>query len=336
MLVLTQLSVGGFLAEFARRMAGFGGGIASQWLQFISLSLGCVGLAASLFHLGRPHLAYRAMLGWRHSWLSREVLAFGSYTVFASVFVAVEVCAPGWVARHPAIALALLLAVDVSGLIGVGCSVMVYHVVRRAFWRASVTGVKFIGTTGVLGLATALASLGIANTRMPGGAQESSVRSLPLVAVALALVTAAKLFYEAFDNRVSRKARSDQLRQSAWVLRGPLRRHGKFRLLLGFAGGVVVPLSLFASLDLVSPAITAAAAVFALGALIGGELIERFLFFRAVTRPKMPGGLPSRKRPSAANRSSCDFSQWFAPRKAALRESWRASPAGSGWVRCPP
>ena len=38
---------------------------------------------------------------------------------------------------------------------------MVYHVVRRPFWRASASGVKFAGTTVVLGLATALASLGV-------------------------------------------------------------------------------------------------------------------------------------------------------------------------------
>jgi formate dehydrogenase iron-sulfur subunit len=39
--------------------------------------------------------------------------------------------------------------------------------------------------------------------------------------------------------------------------------------------------------------VAAAAAMLVLAATIGGELIERSLFFRAVTRPKMPGGLPS-------------------------------------------
>ncbi len=39
---------------------------------------------------------------------------------------------------------------------------MVYHVVRREFWRARYGGVKFAGTAVVLGLATALATLGIA------------------------------------------------------------------------------------------------------------------------------------------------------------------------------
>jgi DMSO reductase anchor subunit len=262
-------------------------------LESMSLSLGCAGLAASLFHLGRPHLAYRAILGWRHSWLSREVLAFGCYTIVASILVAVEVFAPGWVARNPALALALLQAVVVSGIVGVGCSVMVYHVVRRPFWRASATGVKFAGTTGVLGLATALASLGISKAGLLGGAMASGGLFLPVVAVALALVTVAKLLYEAVDTREKYSDRSEPLRQTARLLRGPLKGHRKRRVLLGFSGGVVIPLLLFVSAGSATAGITAVAAVAVLGASIGGELLERFLFFRAVSRPRMPGGLPS-------------------------------------------
>ena len=73
MLVLTQLSVGGFLVELASRLGGFGDGVGSPIHLGLSLGLGYVGLGASLLHLGRPLFAYRAILGWRHSWLSREV-----------------------------------------------------------------------------------------------------------------------------------------------------------------------------------------------------------------------------------------------------------------------
>jgi DMSO reductase anchor subunit len=41
------------------------------------------------------------------------------------------------------------------------------------------------------------------------------------------------------------------------------------------------------------PGTTAAAAVLALAASIGGETVERYLFFTAVVKPKMPGGLMS-------------------------------------------
>jgi len=40
-------------------------------------------------------------------------------------------------------------------------------------------------------------------------------------------------------------------------------------------------------------AVPAAAAWLALAAVLGGELAERYLFFAAVVRPKMPGGLAS-------------------------------------------
>ena len=41
---------------------------------------------ASLLHLGRPLFAYRAVLGFRHSWLSREVLTFGLFAKLATAY----------------------------------------------------------------------------------------------------------------------------------------------------------------------------------------------------------------------------------------------------------
>src|SRR5262249_29256684 len=134
---------------------------------------------------------------------------------------------------------------------------------------------------------------GISQTGLLGGATESGGPFLPVVAVALALVTAAKLLYEAVEKREKVCPRSEPLRQTARLLRGPLARPRKRRALRRFSGGGVIALLLVVSAGAVSAGITAAAAVAALGASIGGELLERFLFFRAVTRPRMPGGLPS-------------------------------------------
>ena len=39
----------------------------------VSATLAAGGLVSSVFHLGRPERAWRALAGWRHSWLSREV-----------------------------------------------------------------------------------------------------------------------------------------------------------------------------------------------------------------------------------------------------------------------
>jgi Fe-S-cluster-containing dehydrogenase component/DMSO reductase anchor subunit len=293
MLVLTQLSVGGFLVELAARLAGSGGGIESRVLFAICLGLGYAGLAASLFHLGRPHLAYRAILGWRHSWLSREVLAFGLFSVLATALVGADVFAPAWAAGHPRLQTALLLTAVLAGMSGVASSVMVYHVVRRPFWRASSSGVKFFGTTVVLGLASALACLGVSAFGLFGGARDSAGLLLPIVAGALALLSAAKLSFEAGDRLNRHEGSSLPLRRTAWLLRGPLKGLCTLRLALGVLGGLFMPLLAILGTGSGDSAIAGAAGVLALVACIGGEAIERTLFFRAVTRPKMPGGLPS-------------------------------------------
>ena len=93
MLVLTQMSVGSFLVEQVLRTldlaTGSGGSVETRALHLAAaFGLGMIGLVASTFHLGRPWLAYRAIIGWRTSWLSREVLAFGCFAVSASAYAA--------------------------------------------------------------------------------------------------------------------------------------------------------------------------------------------------------------------------------------------------------
>ena len=79
MLVLTQLSVGAFGAQMILKSL-----LPINFLQAFNMlhlpmtvAAGCLALLASIFHLGRPHLAFRAFLGFRTSWLSREIIAFG-------------------------------------------------------------------------------------------------------------------------------------------------------------------------------------------------------------------------------------------------------------------
>jgi hypothetical protein len=71
--------------------------------------------------------------------------------------------------------------------------------------------------------------------------------------------------------------------KTARLLSGPLRREFILRVACGLSGGVILPLAI------ATGAIPAAAAWPALGLVILGELAERYLFFRAVAAPKMPG-----------------------------------------------
>jgi formate dehydrogenase iron-sulfur subunit len=100
-----------------------------------------VGLVASVAHLGRPLKAWRAFLGWRRSWMSREIIAFSAYAGLAALLV----CAPG----NALIAQATAL----MGVIGISCSAMIYVDTKRPSWPAAIVFTKFLGTALLLGAA---------------------------------------------------------------------------------------------------------------------------------------------------------------------------------------
>ncbi len=297
MLVLTQLAVGGFLLVLLGRLAGIGKGIDISLLSWMSLGLGFAGISASLLHLGRPLYAYRAILGVRHSWLSREVLAFGVFAALAMAFVGLEGAGLAGEQVFSTIANATLWGTVLVGLAGLGCSVMVYQVVRRPFWQARFGVPRFLGTALVLGLATALASLGLSGVFASTStlAVEPGSTLLPWVALALIGSTLVKLGMESAWLLYWERAGSEPLQRSARLLLGPLRNVFKLRWFLGMLGGVVLPLILIWAgfSGAVNSQGIALATTLALVASIGGELAERYLFFTAVTRPKMPGGLSS-------------------------------------------
>ncbi|CAN5615765.1 dimethyl sulfoxide reductase anchor subunit [soil metagenome] len=280
MLVLTQLSVGTFLLDFGWR-TGWGGsasGLAPHLI--LGMLFGLIGLNASLLHLGRPQFAYRALIGLRHSWLSREVLTFGLFAGLASGLLALE-----WLGtlgfRVPPTMRIVLSGLTVSaGVAGVLSSVMVYHITRRPFWQSSRSGWKFAGTTVLLGLATVLVGMTWTSASDPDNG-----RALGAGWIVLAALSAWKLLFEARDLARLRDKELTPLKRTAMLLTGPLARVTIARGVLGISGGIVLPVILATS----GP--VRWLAVLAFLAVLSGELLERYLFFAAVTRPKMPGGM---------------------------------------------
>jgi len=283
MLVLTQAAVGAFLVDSALRVAG----LPAPWaLPAGGFVVGQVGLAAALLHLGRPQYFYRAVLGFRHSWLSREVLAFSLFAAASaaashaaalaalpdlSALAGVPTAVTDVFVRRPWVLTALSLGASLSGLSGIYCSVMVYAVVRRPFWRGPVAGPKFVGTAAVAGLAGAVAA-----SPTPG------------TALALAAAVLAKLGFEAAVLVRLRDGELTPLRKTALLLIGPLAGASAARVGLGLLGGAVLPL---AAVGAGPPGLRTALGVGALLAVVAGEVAERYLFFAAVVRSKMPGGL---------------------------------------------
>lgn len=85
------------------------------------LVLGAAAMALSASHLGRPFRAWRALLNWRRSWLSREVIAWPAFLVTAALWLTAwpDARSVGWLAA--ATGLVCLASVD-----------LVYAVMARA------------------------------------------------------------------------------------------------------------------------------------------------------------------------------------------------------------
>lgn len=123
MLALTQLSVG---ASIIYALSS------NLLIGILALVLGVIGLNLSVLHLGQPLKAWKAILGIKKSWLSREILAFGIW---------MPVLALGLVIQFPIIKWTAVIL----GLFAVFCSAMVYIDTKRESWRSSVTFSRFFG-----------------------------------------------------------------------------------------------------------------------------------------------------------------------------------------------
>ena len=112
------------------------------------------GLGASFWHLGRPERAWRAVLMWRTSWLSREVIALPAF---------IGVIALWWLALRNDVRTPLLpLAAIVMAAALWYCTAMIYACIRFIQeWAQPLTVVNFtlIGLSSGLVLASALGAV---------------------------------------------------------------------------------------------------------------------------------------------------------------------------------
>lgn len=228
---------------------------------------GAAGLSCSVLHLGQPKRAWRIFLGLRRSWLSREAVVFGAWFPLATLYTAVRL---DWLQLAPGPLRSTLATTTAAlGALGLFCSVMIYADTRRVFWRVRNTATRFFGSAAILGLASALCA-------------PAAPRWL---AFALLGATIAKLMLEA---RALEPLNGDRdtltpERKTALLLAGPLRPTNELRAACAFLGGIALPLMIALG---VAPATLAWPG---LALCLGGELAERYLFFRAVDAPKMPG-----------------------------------------------
>lgn len=293
MLVLTQLSVGGFLMSmvFESLLDPAVAASVRPAQAIVSLALGLLALGASVFHLGRPLYAYRAIVGLGTSWLSREIVAFGLFAGLASLYAGYV-----WLfGDNVAIIKGLGAAVVASGVLGVFCSVMIYHSTRRELWEFARSGMRFTMTTLLLGVTSAMfAGLAAAAWMGQTAIGELIVEGGRVLCWSVVGLTLVKLVYEGSIFRHLANKHHTMLKRSALLMIGELRSATIARFVVGGLGGIALPTLLDAALheaDVsgnLGMALGVATAIFL--ASIVGELIERYLYFTAVVSPRMPGG----------------------------------------------
>jgi hypothetical protein len=116
---------------------------------------------------------------------------------------------------------------------------------------------------------------------------------IPL-ALALGLATTFKLSREAAIFRELAPGSPADLQRTAKIMLGPLEKWTLARGAAGIAGGVLLPLAVVLLGTLAeAPAGPASMALALLGwaLVLAGEYLERELFFRAASAPRMPGGV---------------------------------------------
>jgi Fe-S-cluster-containing dehydrogenase component/DMSO reductase anchor subunit len=299
MLVLTQLAVGAFSVDYVMNQ------LSSSWLSqartfhaIVSVVLAVVALVASVFHLGRPQYAFRAVLGFKTSWLSREIVAFGGFVKLALLYAGLLVVQSKGLLPAPwaAVASRALPFVGGSlvaiGCLGVFCSAMVYGVTNRRWWAVGRSSFRFFASATVLGLATSLLTLVWAHAG--GVADREAARVVGVLSWALALASSSKLLWELSVLTHLRDKRLGEIKRTALLMSGPLLKQSLGRFGLGLLGGILLPslvVSLMALGSVTTPVIALTSLLWVL--VLAAELGERSLFFSAVSVPRMPGAVGS-------------------------------------------
>ncbi len=299
MLVFTQAGAGLFVALAV--LMGFAGS-AFTAIQgpvavsaFIALN---IGLAVSVLHLGRPMGAWRAFLGLRTSWMSREILAFGLLAGMggATTVACIWGSLGAWLGSKAqpllqqlefwidpaAWARPLVLLTSVFAMIGIYCSAMIYIDTRRLYWVKELTAPKFFGTLLLLGASGAAAVLSW------GGQFGASARP-ELIQGALLVALSLRCALSGWETEQFRTAIADvdapqhrsahliwtKLRPLAWGWAG-----------LSLAGAACTLLALGAH-GWTGPLLTSAAFLL----MLITQSLERYFYFTAVVAPRMPGGI---------------------------------------------
>lgn len=294
MTVLTQISVGAFLSLFFIEIAAELAELSFMLQKFLKmapvavLGIATMALTTSVFHLGRPLFAFRALKMVKRSWLSREILFFSLFALLAGPYAALRWHGP-LVGSQLLMGLGLLIAV--MGMAGIYCSAKIYMVPARPSWNTVRTPIAFFATALFLGPLTILFLMTLQTPSLSLSLLSNGsglvIQGLAGVTVGAALLQLSAILIKFFHIL---NEEEPELRGTAQLLSQRFRTAFLLRMgCLAFAM-VGVPLSLLG----LAPPGESALLPRCLGAFLviglAGEFIGRHLFYVTVVSKKRPEG----------------------------------------------
>ena len=271
MTILTQMSVGGFVALFFGELLNLFGfsnlTTANYILAFIIFIPAFIGLPLSALHLGRPLLAHTAMKNWRKSWLSREALALGIYAGLGTIVIILyyfEI-----IFLNSIFITVTLLA----GIFGIYAQSMIYRIPARPSWDRDSTNKKFLGTSY---LGFILVSLVLLIQGYSSSASSILNITLLIAAYQILVIYEEKAFYKHLKED---EKNFYQLNKTKTLLENNFKKHFniRFNTLIIFA--IVFPI--IASIFIANANYVIATVILSIS-FIGStfsELIGRYLFY---------------------------------------------------------
>ena len=267
MIVLTQTSVGMWvvlaITIFQRTNSS------SSFAAAFATAIGIVGVHAALLHLGRPWLAFRAFLGWRTSWLSREAIGFGLFMGAAITATGAPLVLPSHRLLHNLTS----GATAAIGVLSVMCTGIIYIATRRELWGYARTGFDFGLSMIGLGCIAGVACI------------EGTPKVLAVIGVLCSIAAASPKLVDYFQGKSAVTEWDNFSARSGRILRQELA--GQWADQWSFHA---IALAMSLSLCIIDWGDASPLVAFAIfGVSLFAQSIHRWLYFASIVYRRMPG-----------------------------------------------
>jgi len=186
--LLSQMAVGGILCLLLLDKSSENSSLIKKGSLFV-FGITVVGILASLFHLGHPFLAFRALTHVSTSWLSREIVVFGAFAVLVLVYA--------YLARKESPARKIMgILAGLVGILGIAFSGELYLLPSHPGWDTYTTILFFYSTALLAGPVVLLAYLQSSLKKEIPALKALTIKSMFVGALLLAISIALSLNYQ--------------------------------------------------------------------------------------------------------------------------------------------